>query len=380
VRPDHEVIDADVVVVGGGPAGCATAITSKHAGLDVVLVAGLPRPAGSYRAGEGGPPGLDRTLGQVFGPDSAAFDPGAHLRSYATRSAWGSPSLETVDHMFNPFGPGWLLDRDAFDAQLLDASARAGVRVLRDARVVASRHDARWHLDVVRAGWSAALTAPFVCDASGRAAAVVRAHGARTTRGDRLIAIASLFTEGGPDPEPAITIEAAPDGWWYTAPLPRGRRVVLRFADPDLVDVRAARRPSDFLTRVHGTDHIAATLASTRSEPFGAPSVFAAGSTHLVPAAGPDWLTVGDAAAAFDPLSSQGIVTALLMGREAGRAAADARRGARDATAQYAATLARVLDAYRCEHAAYYRAERRWDTHPFWQRRHASGSVHSVTS
>jgi flavin-dependent dehydrogenase len=381
VTPRREVIDADVVVVGAGPAGCATAITLRHAGLGVVLVAGAPRPpSGSYRAGEGGPPGLDRTVGQVFGTGVGTFDPDAHLRSYATRSAWGTPTLHAVDHMFNPFGPGWLLDRDAFDARLLDAVAVAGVQVLRDTRMVAGRHDARWHLEVAAAERSGVVTAPFVCDASGRAAVVARARGARVVRGDRLTAVAGLFTDGAPEPEPAITIEAAPDGWWYTAPLPRGRRVVICFTDPDVVDIAAARRASDFLSLVDATDHVAPILASTRSEPFGVPSVFAACSTHLVPAAGPDWLAVGDAAAAFDPLSSQGIVTALLMGREAGRVAADAVGGAPDATAPYTATLARVLDTYRREHAAYYRAEQRWDAQAFWRRRHTPASAHSVTS
>jgi flavin-dependent dehydrogenase len=48
--------------------------------------------------------------------------------------------------------------------------------------------------------------------------------------------------------------------------------------------------------------------------PRGPVVVRPAQSGHLAPVAGDDWLTVGDAAAGFDPLSSQGIAKALRSG------------------------------------------------------------------
>jgi flavin-dependent dehydrogenase len=370
------VVDAEVAVVGAGPAGCAAAITLVRAGVDVAVLTGTRRsPTGAYRPGEGAPPGVDTTVRQVFGSGGAAFDPTAHLRSYATRSAWGGPEIEEIDHMFNPFGPGWLLDRDAFDARLLDAVADAGARVVCGASVVESRHDTRWHLSTARAGRSSVVTAQVVCDASGRHAVVARAHGGRVVRRDRLTAIAGAFATGDGEPDPTITVEAVRDGWWYTAPLPRGGRVVILFTDPDVIDVTAARHPDHFLALMRATHHVAATLAAAATKPIGRPTVFPAGTTHLEPAAGRDWFAVGDAAATFDPLSSQGILTALLTGREAGRAAIAAVGGAHDPMAEYAATLRSVLGTYRREHAAYYAAERRWASSPFWQRRHSSDQL-----
>jgi flavin-dependent dehydrogenase len=62
--------------------------------------------------------------------------------------------------------------------------------------------------------------------------------------------------------------------------------------------------------------------------------------------AGADWMAVGDAAASFDPLSSQGIATAVMMGARAG--AALARRDRAEAIADWSDGYAMIV----AEHAS----------------------------
>src|SRR5207245_744542 len=50
------------------------------------------------------------------------------------------------------------------------------------------------------------------------------------------------------------------------------------------------------------------------------PFIFAANSSRLDRLAGKNWLAVGDAAMAFDPLSSQGVYNALMSGLLAAQA------------------------------------------------------------
>ena len=348
----ERVLRAEVAVVGGGPAATATAITLRRAGVDVVVIAGrLPRER-RYRPGEGGPPGVDRTVQQVFGGEFHAFEPREHLRSYGNRSAWGSDELVTTDFMFNPFGSGWHLDRDEFDARLLGAVERAGVRVLHDAEVVTSVHDDGWRLTVRSGAGAFTVAARLVCDASGRRAVVARAHGAVLERDDRLTGLASV--QSTEEHEPFTTVAAAESGWWYRAPLPGGRQVVAFFSDPDLVDLVEMKQAME------------------------QPVLLAAGAARLASPVGDGWLAVGDAAASFDPISSQGILTALLMGREAGRAAAQLLGGG--TASDYAATYQRVVDRYRLEHRRCYAAEGRWPDSPFWARRRSSAGQSSRRS
>ncbi len=323
-------------MIGGGPAGSAAAATLARDGRSVLLLVD-PRPARARGVGEGAPPGLDRAVDDVFGPGT--FVPDDHLRSLGNRAAWGGAELLATDFMFNPFGCGWHLDRVAFDGRLLAAAVAAGT--------------------TVAPATGAPIDAPVVIDATGRRAAHARRHGARHVTGDRLTAVVATYADTGDDA--TTTVEAAPDGWWYTCPIPAGRRVVAFLTDGDLLDP-AMRSADGFAARARRTTHISGLLTSgVPTEPLVVP----AGTAHLDPPVGPGWLAAGDAAASFDPLSSQGILTAVLMGREAASHLDD--------PAAHAARYGEIVAAYEHERRAMYRREERWPTAPFWARRHADG-------
>jgi flavin-dependent dehydrogenase len=91
------------------------------------------------------------------------------------------------------------------------------------------------------------------------------------------------------------------------------------------------------------------------------PLVVAAGTAHLEPPCGDGWLAAGDAAASFDPLSSQGILTAVLMGSEAARCVDD--------PSAFAARYRAIVTHHETEQRAIYQREERWPTAPFWTRR-----------
>ncbi|HET9533409.1 MAG TPA: hypothetical protein VFQ92_23860, partial [Blastocatellia bacterium] len=117
------------------------------------------------------------------------------------------------------------------------------------------------------------------------------------------------------------------------------------------------------------TKHIRKRIESLGYEVAEGPLIMSANSSCLDIAAGDYWLSVGDASAAFDPLSSQGIVTGLEMGAEAARAIHRRFQGDAAAVRGYTDKLGEVFARYLANLNFYYAQEWRWPGSVFWQRR-----------
>jgi 2-polyprenyl-6-methoxyphenol hydroxylase-like FAD-dependent oxidoreductase len=103
--------------------------------------------------------------------------------------------------------------------------------------------------------------------------------------------------------------------------------------------------------------------------------VVPAGTSRLTTFGGPGWLAAGDAAMTFDPLSSQGILMAMISGMEAGAAAVSAISGDTTGGGQYCRRQTARLEAYLAQRAQYYAAEQRWRDRIFWRRRHTGADA-----
>ena len=328
----------DVVVVGGGPAGCSFAITAARRGRDVVLLDDARR----LRSwpGETLPAGGAELVASVFG--AGALDETVHSPAYGTAAAWGGDELVAHDYMSHWSGGGWHLDREAFDADLRRAVSGAGVEVVLD----------RYPSDVTRG-------ATWVVDATGRAGAVVGRLGISRVRVDAQVALVAVVSDAGG--ERVTTVESVPQGWWYTSPLPGGRRVAALVTDVDLV---GTVREETWRSALDATAHIRKLVASREAQV----SAYPADTGYRDRLMGEGWVAVGDAAVSFDPLSSQGLLTGIVM---AARAAAMLEGDLQAWSADYRAVLAEHENIRR----EFFASETRWPDAPFWQRRRADSAV-----
>jgi flavin-dependent dehydrogenase len=371
-----EAIAVDVVVVGAGPAGCAAAASAVGRGATVALL--HHAPGGDARAaftvGEGAAPGISQLIDEIFGREARAFSADAHLGCPSIISAWGSPEPAIVDHMLNPLGRAWSLDRNRFDSDLRAAAERLGVHVLRGAKAnVAERDAGGWAIEFTdEARRARAMRGRVVIDASGRGARVARQQGARKHHLDRQVALWSVWMVDECDRSSSLYIEAVQGGWWYSALLPRQRRMVVYLSDADLLpaDPPARLRLAE---SARGLDLVGSLLdVSDRPRLVSGPRLTSARTGWLEPFGGPAWVSAGDAACTFDPLSGRGMIAALLSGRTAGVAAASLL-GDEDAGAEierHEHDLAAMVQDALVQRADTYGAERRWPESEFWARRH----------
>lgn len=353
----------DVVVLGGGPAGCSTAIELARLG-QAVAVLSLARGGGSggARIGDSLSPQA-RPLLHRLGLWST-FEADGHLPCHANRSAWGTDELQHLDFIRHPQGHGFHVDRERFDQRLQARAQALGVGFVALAVPPAlTRQAGQWQLSAP--GWQG--QASWLVDATGRSSWLARRQGASRLELDRQVAVVAWLRAGTAMDDGSSLIEAVADGWWYSAPLPGGLWSTAFFTDADLHPLPGLRTEAGWRALLRRAPHTHARLQQAQWQ--AAATCVPAGSACLHSAVGLGWLAVGDAAIRYDPLSAHGLTVALASGLHAAQALGRAQAGDGSALPAYDRLLRQAFDEHALQRQQLYCQEMRFARHPYWARR-----------
>ena len=366
------MLTADVVIVGGGPAGASIALALARRGISLVVLEAHSAP--QMKVGECLPPTINPLLDH-FGLTERLRRRG-NLPSYGNRFVWGSHSIEERDFIFAPTGSGWRLDRATFEDELMQAAKEAGARWHYGCRVVtcSRENDSRFILTVRTPDGMETYRSGFVVDASGRSARIAGSLGAHRVFYDRLIGVAGFFDSDAaiPEEEDSFTlVEAVSSGWWYSSRLPGGNLIAVYMTDGDLLDASALRQTDRWLAILNKTNYTAQRVRKYGAGSPTPPRILPANSVRLTTITGNGWLAAGDSAVAYDPLASHGISMAMGSGFHAASAIIDYLSGRCDALRVYERLIDRSFAHYLLMHHETYLREQRWSHERFWRRRHA---------
>ncbi len=308
--PSRATVTHDVVVVGAGPAGSATAALLAAEGVDVALVErhAFPRekPCSEYLSPEAG-----RVLARLGVLAGLEAEEPAHLTGMRIVSPSGTGFLGRFAGAGYPaFAPyGLALPRTVLDRHLVEAAVRAGAR-LYERTAVEELTPSAWGgaAVVVRTGGGrCTVSARLIVGADGLHSRVARRLGvARQGRRRRFAFVTHAVDVCGMGEVGEMFVAAG--AYVGLAPVGRGLTNVAAVAEPAALP--AGGGPADRLRALIARfPSVHARLAGARFvSPVLAVGPFARWTTR---ATGDGVALVGDAADFYDPFTGEGIFAAL---------------------------------------------------------------------
>ena len=337
----------DIVILGAGPAGAAVALGLKRLGHSVTLISEWRRFAAlegvSVRVLEAlRSAGLHQALAEATLPSQRQVN-------------WnGQQHAQNIEY---------LLDRPLFDRGLREDLRLAGVELI-EGRVLTVQSSTNGHR--IEIDGREPLLAPFLVEARGRQAPAI----GKGLRGPETVSLLNRW-QGSPG-STASAVESLEDGWAWMA-----RRADGQCYWQWTVDVASAGLPGKAMLldycrqRRQGSKLAASFFAGAAQSDL---QLHARSSTAILSpqVCGENWIRVGDAAMAVDPLSGNGIFQSLSSALQAPAVintllckperTALAQRFHQQRVGQLFLRFARIGRDF-------YADEQRWPDQPFWQAR-----------
>ena len=313
-------LDADVIIIGGGPAGSTTATMLARQGVSVLLFEREIFPR--HHVGESLLPAslpVLEELGVLTAVQQAGF-----LPKWGATMVWGKdaqPWSWYFRETSRQYPHSYQVWRPQFDQILLDNSREHGVEVREGHRVVQVLYQHGKPSGVrfnTQDGETGAASCRLVVDGSGQSGLLGRTLGLR--RWDTFfqnLAVYAYFEGVQPLPPPDATnifIESYPHGWFWNIPLHTGQAGIGVVVDSITGQEEIQKLgPEKFLR-----EHIALAPKSAAmlrgATMVSGPFVVKDWSYTCEPMVGDGYILVGDAACFVDPLFSSGVHLALMGG------------------------------------------------------------------
>jgi flavin-dependent dehydrogenase len=303
----------DIAVIGAGPAGCGAAITARRLGKSVALVDRLT--ATTCNAVERIAPRTRLHLSEWQLLNRMTVPVAQECSSVL--SAWDPDVPPRMTHaLLDPYGGGWIVERDAFDRLLrMEALHRGASLVQGDVTAVNPRRSG-WIIHFKGDGSSQTLEAKRIVLAPGCATSLTRILTSRTNSSEKWIATLGRTRHCDPawQDAPSLLVEKTASGWMYGMPAPAQGAFIGVCVPAHLLIASPRQSPAEIWRRAVAHSRIRPPCDADADAEVWCRSMTGRVAAQVV---GDSWAVVGDAALTVDPLSGLGVAFALESGRRA---------------------------------------------------------------
>jgi len=295
-------MDADVAVIGAGPAGSTVANRLARLGFRIRIfeASAFPRP----HIGESFPASVLPLFEELRVREE--IEEAGFLRPRGAIVHWAGVTRHRADA-----ANGFQVDRGRFDGILLRAALRQGADLSQPARVKHFHRirEQEWCLTVEERDSELKGTYRFVVDATGRKGFL---PGRKRLPLQPPTLAMYAYWEDVPLADPETLIEATGDQWYWAALLPDGTANATVFVEAKRVNNRTPIEIEKLYLELLRTSQLLSCFLGGRM--LDSVQACSAGATRVENPVGDDWLKIGEAAISYDPLSSQGVQNAIVSG------------------------------------------------------------------
>ena len=297
-----KTLQTDVVIVGKGIAGLCLSLLLERQGIEHLLLSRRERK--EIALAETLPPSALQLLERLG--FRALFSKSALKKTLGYHSLWGTPEVvDTNFYFYRPFQHGLKLDKQKL---LRILAAEVPERVLEFDKAMSYRGaEAGIHTGIN--GEATCIKGKLYIDATGRNRAFLKQLGVGSIDQDQQLAFSCHLPRiNHPRLVHDVFTEIFPGGWGIVSGLNEQTNVMTLFAEKGSPNALKLKDFGEWEGILKGTRYLKTYLS-----PGISPTVkgSAANSSRAEEIAGANWLAVGDAAIAFDPLSSHGISNAV---------------------------------------------------------------------
>lgn len=348
-------------IIGAGPSGLSTAIRLSQLGHQVIILEASKKH--DKRIGEHLAAEAWHEFKRLSIPTTILQD--HSIPCLEVHNGWGQKSIHYNESIYNPYGNGYILSRPDFDHALRNYCQSIGVQILTSCRVQKVNYQQKcWSITTEKGNF----VVDFLVDASGRNSKFKLEKGVSKLYDDQLIGITRWSADTSKLLDNShLLVEPTHLGWWYTTQIASGETIATFMTDANILTKSKFSSQDFWEEALQSSTHTRLRMKGTNFESTA--TVKSAHSQIRNKISGIGWLTVGDAAASYDPLSSAGILKGFRMGHFAANQIDQWSTGNKKALADYNQQVQAEYQDYLQQKQSYYQLENRWLAHPFWYKR-----------
>ena len=349
----------DVVIFGKGIAGLTLSFLLTKKNIAHVMV---DRQGGrkAFAYGETLPPSalpLLQRLGLL-----ELFTENSYRKTFGYHSCWGSHRVTDINFFHqNPFKHGLKIDKQAI-LQALELKSNAEVISYRKSAAIQTNQDG---IQSLLLDDKTEVFGELFIDATGRKRAFLKKLEIDSKSYDSLISFSCHIPKiKHPKLVHEVYVESFEHGWGIVSALNKTENVFSMFTTKGSSIHTQLGKYENWQTILSETQYLKDFLTKDPNMKIIGGNSNSSKPDQIV---GENWLALGDAAMAFDPLSSHGITnaiyTAMIAADSIKQKLIDNDSNALDI---YQNTINQIFDQYLISKNQLYLSERRWKEAPFW--------------